>query len=222
MDLLSMRWRDVLFAHWPVDPETVRPRLPAGLDLDVRDGRAWLGVVAFVMEDLRPIGLPVGRSFPELNLRTYVDGEAGPGIYFFSLDADDRLGVPVARRLFRLPYYRAETAVHREGPDVAFRSRRIHRGQPSLAFDATYGPASGGFDGELAGFLTERYRFYAGGDARLYVGEINHEPWPLRPGRAELRRNDCFRANGFDHPGGEPLVHYSPTVGVRAERLARL
>ncbi|PSP97309.1 hypothetical protein BRC94_10605 [Halobacteriales archaeon QS_5_70_17] len=223
MALLSMTWRDVLFAHWPVDPDLVRPRLPPGLDVDARDGRAWLGVVAFVMEDLRPAGLPVGLSFLELNLRTYVDGPVGPGIYFFNLDADHRLAVPVARRAFRLPYYRAEMAVDRDGLDVSFRSRRIHRGAPSLRFDATYGPADGDVENEdLAEFLTERYRFYVGGgDRGPYVGEVAHDPWPLRPGRVDVRRNDCFRANAFDRPDGAPLVHYSPTLDVRAERLGR-
>jgi len=44
-----MRWEDVLFAHWPVDPAIVRPTLPDGLDVDLFEGDAYLSVVAFVM-----------------------------------------------------------------------------------------------------------------------------------------------------------------------------
>ncbi len=225
MSLLSMTWRDVLFAHWGVDPGLVQPRLPDGIDVDTHDGRAWLGVVAFVMEDIRPSALPRGLTFPELNLRTYVTHESGkPGIYFFNLDAADPLGVAIARRAFRLPYYRASMHAERRETSVAFRSRRTHTGQPPMAFDATYGPASGGIeDRERADFLTERYRFYTASDGgTVYAGDVGHERWPLRPGRVEFRRNECFRANGFDHPGGDPLVHYAPTVDVTARRLERL
>ena len=100
-DLLSMTWRDLLFAHWPVAAETVARRLPAGLSVDTHDGDAYLGVVPFVMADIGPRGLPLGLSFGELNLRTYVTVDGDPGVYFFNLDADDRVGVRIARSVDR-------------------------------------------------------------------------------------------------------------------------
>lgn len=117
---LEMTWRDALFCHWPVDPAVVSGTLPDRLSAATHEGDAYLSVVAFVMDDIRPPGAPVELSFPELNLRTYVVGPDGPGVYFYNLDADDRLGVAVARRLFALPYYRAEMDVAR--PATADRS----------------------------------------------------------------------------------------------------
>jgi uncharacterized protein YqjF (DUF2071 family) len=220
-----MTWRDALFCHWPVDPAVVAETLPDRLSVATHDGEAYLGVVAFVMDDIRPRGTPVGLSFPELNLRTYVDGPDGPGVYFYNLDADDRLGVSVARRLFALPYYRAEMrAMRPEGADgVEFRSRRTHRGVPSARFDATYAPTGGGFSAEpdsLEAFLVENYRFYADGN-RLYRGEIGHEPWTLREGTAEIRENTLFEANGFERPAGEPIVHCADPIDVSADRIRR-
>ncbi|GAA0555397.1 DUF2071 domain-containing protein [Halorubrum ejinorense] len=231
-----MTWRDGLFAHWPVDPETVAATLPDDLSVATHDGDAYLGVVPFVMDDIRPRGLPVGLSFPELNLRTYVEGPNGPGVYFHSLDADDRLGVAVARGLFRLPYYRAETDVRRRGGDannaggddrsVRFSSRRVHRGVPHARFDATYAPAGEAFTpdpGSLPAFLLENYRFYTAGESgRLYVGEIDHEPWTLRPATAEIRANTLFAANGFTAPDGDPILHYGEPLAVTADRLRRV
>lgn len=175
--LLAMGWRDALFLHWPVDPATVRERLPTGLEPRVHDGTAWLGVVAFVMEAARPRGLPraVGRTFGEANLRTYVTGPDGEeGIYFFNLDASDPVGVVLARRCFRLPYYRATMRIDRTVPGrshagssagrtVDFVSNRIHRGAPHAHLDATYGPLGEAFraePGSLEAFLVENYRFY--------------------------------------------------------------
>ncbi|OYR44656.1 YqjF family protein [Halorubrum sp. Hd13] len=221
---LEMTWRDGLFCHWPVDPAVVDETLPERLTVATHDGDAYLGVVAFVMDDIRPRGVPFGLSFPELNLRTYVEGPSGPGVYFYNLDADDRLGVAVARRLFALPYYRAEmSATRRDDGAVRFRSRRTHRGVTDARFDATYGPAGEPFaaePGSLAAFLLENYRFYADGN-RLYRGEIAHEPWTLREGTADLRENTLFEANGFERPAGEPLVHYAEPVDVSADRLRR-
>lgn len=226
MDLLRMRWADVLFAHWPVAPDVVAQQLPAGLSVDSYDGEAYLGVVGFEMESIRPRGVPVGRSFPELNLRTYVDGPSGPGVYFFSLDADDRLGVTVARRLFRLSYYRASMSVESGREGVRFSSRRTHRGAPSAAFDATYhrgDDAEQSEHGSLEAFLTERYRFYAHSDrGRLFVGEIEHDPWELAEGTLDIERNELFTANGFESPAGDPHVRYSPGVDVTAGGVQRL
>ncbi|SDF60584.1 hypothetical protein SAMN04488067_10649 [Halorubrum xinjiangense] len=238
---LEMTWRDGLFAHWPVDPATVAASLPDALSVATHDGDAYLGVVPFVMDDIRPRGVPMGLSFPELNLRTYVDGPDGPGVYFHSLDADDRLGVAVARGLFRLPYYRAETDVRRtaagdglgrrgvdtdEGDAVRFASRRVHRGAPHARFDATYAPAGEAFTpepGSLPAFLLENYRFYtAGSGGRLYVGEIDHDPWTLRPAAAEIRANTLFAANGFEAPEGDPVLHYGEPIAVTADRIRRV
>lgn len=228
--LLSMTWRDTLFLHWPVDPEVVADRLPVGVDLDTHDGRGWLGVVAFVMEDIRPRGAPLGLSFPEVNLRTYVRGHDGtPAIYFFNLDAGDPVGVTVARLFFRLAYYWAEASVDRDGDDVVFRSRRTHPGVPEARFDARYGPAPGAEpfvpeDGTLPHFLTERYRFYTrstDGDGPLYYGDIDHAPWPLSDGRADVRTNTLFAANDFADPEEEPLVYYCPSLPVTAGLVRR-
>ena len=227
---LTMTWRDALFCHWPVDPAVVSATLPDRLSVATHRDDAYLSVVAFVMDDIRPRGAPVGLSFPELNLRTYVEGPDGPGVYFYNLDADDRIGVAAARRLFALPYYRAamdvsrpETAdrSERAGGPVRFTSRRTHPGGPHVRFDATYEPTGEAFaaeSGSLDAFLAENYQFYAAGN-RLYCGGIAHDPWRLREATVDLRANTLFEANGFDRPDGDPIVRYAEPIEVGADRI---
>jgi uncharacterized protein len=50
--MMRMTWSELLFAHWPVDPEVVNPLLPAGLTLDKYDGQAWVGVVPILMSSV--------------------------------------------------------------------------------------------------------------------------------------------------------------------------
>ncbi|MFC7137448.1 YqjF family protein [Halobaculum litoreum] len=223
--LLEMRWLDALFAHWRVDPATVEARLPDALSAATYEGDAYLGVVQFEMTDIRPRGFPVGLSFPELNLRTYVTDGDTKGVYFFNLDAADPVGVGVARGLFRLPYYRASMDVTRDGDRVTVTSHRTHRGAPEAHFDATYWPVGDTATpepGSLEAFLVENYRFYTEGRDRVYYGDIAHEPWPLAPAEAEIRTNTLFEANGFAEPAGEPLLHYAPASDVVADRIRRL
>lgn len=221
--MLAMNWRDAMFAHWPVEPSIVDETLPEGVEVATYDGDAWLGVIAFVMEDIRPRGVPIGLSFGELNLRTYVRGPRGDrGIYFYNLDATDPIGVYIARLLFQLPYYRATMTIDRTPGQVAFVSHRIHPDVPAAHFDATYRRTGDVFEpesGSLVEFLVENYYFLTAGGDRLFRGDIAHEPWPMHEADADIRTNTLFEANGFDRPTGEPLVHYSPGVDVTATRI---
>jgi uncharacterized protein YqjF (DUF2071 family) len=92
--------------------ELLRPLVPAPLQVQQYDGSAWLGVVPFRMEGVmrRPLpDLPGLSAFPELNVRTYVEYDGRPGVWFLSLDATNSLAVFAARRWFDLPYHRASS-----------------------------------------------------------------------------------------------------------------
>lgn len=227
MDVLSMRWEELLFAHWDVEPGVVERRLPEGFEVDTHDGRAWLGVVPFVMRNIRPRPAPrcLGLDFAELNLRTYVSVAGERGVYFFSLDADDVLGVAGARLAYDLPYYRAKTDVVTEDEEVRFSSSRAHPNAPSVEFEATYRPVGDSFvaeNGSLAEFLTERYLFFVPEEDSVVRGEISHPRWRLREAEAEFGTNTLFEANGFGTPEGEPHLLYGEGIDVTASIPRRM
>ena len=216
--VMAQEWRDVLFAHWPVPIETLRPRIPRGLDLDLHDGQAWLGVVPFDLAMLRARGLPPipgAGSFPELNVRTYVAVGGRPGVYFFSLDAASLLAVIGARTAFRLPYRHASMSLRREGRDVHYESRRRVGG---ASFRGSYAPVGAVFTatpGSFDEWLVERYCLYTyilGARMRL---EIDHAPWPLQRAQATIRENTMTVPLGIPLDG-DPVLHYAAlqeTVG---------
>ena len=127
---MSQRWNDLLFAHWPVPESDIARLLPQGLEPDVFQGSAWLGVVPFWLDRIKVRGLPAipgMRNFPDLNVRTYVrDQDTGtPGMYFFSLDATNLAAVALAHTLFHLPYHWAEMRLdQRSDRQFSFYSRR--------------------------------------------------------------------------------------------------
>src|ERR1700730_13384951 len=140
---MQMQWRDLLFAHWVVDASVVRPLIPAGLQLDLFEDRCYVGAVPFLMERVTPRlmpPLPGLHAFPELNLRTYVTLGGKPGVWFFSLDAGQKLAVRAARRLFHLPYFDARFEIAVAGSQMNYSSVRRHRAAPPAKFSATYEP----------------------------------------------------------------------------------
>lgn len=227
--ILRMGWHDLLFAHWPMDPALVRKHLPSGLELDLWEGEAWLGVVPFRMTGIGPRGLPSlpGISaFAELNVRTYVKVEGRPGVWFFSLDAASRLAVRVARLAFHLPYFdaamRCETGA---GGWVEYSNRRTHRGVPGARWEARYRPTGPEFvagAGTVESWLTDRYCLYsADRRGRLYRGEIDHEPWLLQRAEAEIGTCDMTRLLGVELPAIEPHLLFARELSVVAWGLER-
>jgi uncharacterized protein YqjF (DUF2071 family) len=206
-------WEDLLFAHWRVPEETLRPLIPEGLDVDTHDGSAWLGVTPFRVTGLRLRGmLPIPRvsSFLELNVRTYVTAEDKPGIWFFSLDCESQLAVEAARRTYRLPYHRARMSAARERDRIHYECARVD--EHGKAFSASYGPVGKVFHaapGSLEWFLTERYCLYTlDSREKLARADIHHEQWPLQTAEAQLELNS-MPPDPIGPLDGEPLLHFS-------------
>ncbi len=227
--IMTQTWNDLLFAHWPVLPSSLRPLVPSALELDTIEGRAWVGIVPFGITDavLRGLALPRALSaFPELNVRTYVVLGGRPGVYFFSLDAGSPPAVAGARLGYRLPYYRARMEVEERDRWVLYRSLRTHSGAQRARLSAAYRPTGEVFQpdpGTLDHWLTERYCLYTTDRAgRVYRADIHHLPWPLQRAEAEIRANTMAEASGIELPSTRPLLHFAKRHRVLVWPLLRV
>jgi uncharacterized protein YqjF (DUF2071 family) len=217
--IMTQTWYDLLFAHWPVPMETLRPRIPSSLEIDTYDGQAWIGVVPFGMSRVYPrwtFPLPWLSYFLELNVRTYVRVGNKPGVYFFSLDAENPIAVEVARRWYKLPYFNARMSLHYEGDWIRYASHRTHKAAPPADFRARYRPTGDAFrsqPGSLEAWLTERYCLYTvDPKGKVYRGEIHHVPWPLQPAEAEIEVNTMTEPYGIHLPDTKPLLHFARRI----------
>jgi hypothetical protein len=212
---MAQSWHDLLFAHWPLPAELLRPHIPRVLEMDTFDGQAWIGVVPFRMSGVRLRGTPAVpwlSAFPELNVRTYVMADGKPGVWFFSLDAGNPVAVAIARSWFHLPYFRARMSFQERDGWIEYRSERTHRGVATAELQGRYRPIGTEFlaqRGSLECFLTERYCLYASdGKERVIRGEIHHAPWPLQIAEAEFEKNTMAEAAGFSLPQQKPVLHF--------------
>jgi uncharacterized protein len=205
-------WHDLLFLHFSLPPEEVQRLLPEGLEVDTysSDGeeRAWVGLVPFRMSGVRlrfMPALPWLSAFPETNVRTYVVGPDGPGIWFFSLDAARWLACAAARFSFGLPYYHAFMQVQLEDDRVRYRSRRVRQPRACKQIEIELGPVMGvSPPGSLEFFLIERYLLYSKLRGRLLSAQVHHQPYELREAGLIAIQEGLVEAAGFANAPGDP------------------
>jgi uncharacterized protein YqjF (DUF2071 family) len=219
------RWRDLLFLHWPMPPAAVRPRVPAGLELHLHEGQAWVTAIPFRIEDSLPVGAPraLAITFLETNLRTYVLGPDGErGIFFWSLEASSLLAVAAARLAYGLPYFPARMSMRRMGSAFEYATRRWGGGA-GLTATWTVGAAQGSAaPGTRDHFLIERYALYVPQLGGLRRARVRHQPYPLHEVGVEALSETLLAAAGLPAPDGPPICHASPGVDVEIFGPARV
>jgi uncharacterized protein YqjF (DUF2071 family) len=222
---MAQTWHDLLFVHWPIETQALRPLVPQPLPLDKFQGRCWIGVVPFWMSNIHARGLPPlpGLSrFPELNVRTYVTLGGKPGVYFFSLDAANLAAVWAARTFYRLPYFHARMSSDISNDWIAYNSERR---DAQAEFRGRYRPANAvqlSLPGTLEHWLTERYCFYTVAGTEVFRAEIHHQPWPLQNAEVEIETNTVAAAAGIPTLAGDPLLHFSRKLEVIVWPLRRV
>jgi uncharacterized protein YqjF (DUF2071 family) len=204
--LQHQRWENLLFMHYPLPAEQLRPLVPNTL-------AEWNfhGV---------PPTAGARRGFAELNLRTYVKVGDRSGVYFFSIDSaagafDDWL----AREIFNVPYIDSDVSVRPDGDGYRFECRRPESKQGKAArFAARYRPIGEPFKTEedpFAFWSTERYSmFMVSRSGTLKRGDIHHDPWVLRKAEAEISSNTVAAAAGIELPGTPPQLHHAKVMDV--------
>ncbi|SHG19577.1 YqjF family protein [Pedobacter caeni] len=206
-------WNEVLFFHWKVPAELLKPLIPEGLELDRFENEAWISLVPFTMQKISPAGLPplaFISDFHEINLRTYVLVEGKPGVYFLNIEAQKHLSVWIAKQLSGLPYEKA----------VISRSKDIYRSQNDLkGFNLDIEFEVKDFitlKSKLDLWLTERYCLYLDREEKLFRYEIHHLEWQVAEvALKKIRIN--YHVNGFNLDSRTPdLIRYSPGVKVLA------
>lgn len=218
--VMHQDWHKLLFLHWEVPVAAIRKLIPEPLAIDTFDGKAWLTVTPLTITNVHPPMLPPVPYFSwlyELNVRTYVHYNGVPGVWFFSLDANNLPAVLGARIFFSLPYFNADISCEETDGRIRFRANRA-QGEGGGSFDAAWTigaempPAE---PGTLEFFLVERYCLYAADNGGVYRARIHHQPWPVQTAETlSLTNRSVIAADGIDAPLGEPMAHCGGPVFV--------
>jgi uncharacterized protein len=171
--------------NYVVDPGVLTPLVPAGTELDLWEGRAYVSLVGFRFLNTRVWGvsIPFHRNFDEVNLRFYVRRRVGDewrtGVTFVKEIVPRRAVAFVARALYNENYFRLpmRSAITIPGR-VQYEWRHLGAWE-SLSAIATGEPFTPGPDSEEH-FTTEHYWGYARQrDGTTVEYAVEHAPWQV-------------------------------------------
>jgi len=210
-------WENLLFMHWRMSPDLLRPLVPDFLEIDLYDDNAWISLVALTVQDASPamgIPLPWLSFFHQVNIRTYVHRDGMAGIWLLSTDVDSQLMVAVARRFFHLPYFLASChETHLSGTHRWEVIRRRAYPPAELSLACRQGDLLGETEpGRVEFFLLDRYAVYAAEGARLFRGRVHHKPWTIWGGTVKKYRSNMIEVLGIPAPEGEARVHFARSM----------
>jgi len=210
-------WERALFIHYETDPNILQKQIP--FELDLWQGMALVGVVAFSMRRLRPsfggrlterLFLPIANH-EFLNVRTYVRPGQQPGIYFMAEWVNNPLSLLLGPRVYGLPYRYGRIAYehqHEQGRlsgRVAGSFAYAGKLPPETEFRACRRES-------LDEFLLERYSAFTHCRGINRSFNIWHEPWAQT--EIELTvDDDLLRQTGSWFDNARRIgANYSPGV----------
>ncbi|MBU6341258.1 MAG: DUF2071 domain-containing protein [Bacteroidetes bacterium] len=190
MEFLSAEWRKLAIANYRVDPAILMPYLPAGVELDEREGLCLVSLVAFMFEKTRILGIPAvfHRDFEEVNLRFYVRKHTPEGwrrgVVFVKEIVPKPAIALVARSVYREPYVWMPMQHHWEQDEkqllVDYQWFNRRQKQRFLIRSGTQPQEMQ--PGSWEEFITEHYFGYTRWDAqstREYA--VEHPRWQVYP-----------------------------------------
>lgn len=182
MPFLTARWTNLCLLTYAVPPKLLAPRVPPGLELDIRDGQAFVSLVAFDFADTRVLGVswPGYRAFAELNLRYYVRHHGERGVVFLREIVARRAVACVARALYNEPYAVAPLSTHvcESTSTIAIERRLVWAGRTHTLSVTGGKPATCLVDSGDAHFFTElRWGFGVDRRGRTIRYEVEHPQW---------------------------------------------
>jgi uncharacterized protein YqjF (DUF2071 family) len=224
------RWDRAVFIHYAADPALLQLDVP--FDLDLRDGSAFVSLVAFTLSRMRPrLGGKLGEwllkpiaTHEFLNVRTYVRHRGEPGIYFLAEWLNNRASVHLGPRSFGLPY-RFGRIVYDHARDGEGLRGAVEAREGPLAYG---GEVCGDrFDfceaGSLAEFLLERYTAFTLQHNRTRLFRVWHPPWPQSPAEIDVTAHALIANTGRWWESAKLIAaNYSPGVAVWMGRPHRI
>jgi len=206
-------WNNALFIHWEISIDILKNYVPQSLTIDTFDGKAYISLVAFTMEKIRPRYLPslsFISDFHEINIRTYISNGNKKGVYFLNIEAEKLLSAIIAKNISGLPYEKS----------VMTRTKNTFE---SINFDKDL-LLKTDFDvnellptkTELDKWLTERYCLYLEEKKSVYRYEIHHKEWEIK--KVSINNLELNYNIGEIHLSAQKhcLSHYSEGVKVLA------
>ena len=225
--ILLQSWENLSFMHWKVDKEILKKYIPKNLTLDLYKNEAYIGVIPFMMKNVRPrwgVSVPFISDFPEFNIRTYVRSKNIKGVFFLTLDAQSIITRIYASNFFHLPYRYSRGFVKRKRNSFFWKSNRIFGDYDLEGSCKGIEDARCAVKGSLDEFLLERYYLFTYDQKKIKKGFIHHKKWVFKKAKPKIIKNDFLQSFslGIKNVFSPDFCHISDGVKVKAWSLEDL
>lgn len=189
---LHAEWRKLLMVNYAIDPQVLKPFVPAHTELDLYEDTCYVSLVGFMFIHTRVkgIAIPFHQNFEEVNLRFYVkhraeDGNWRRGVVFIKEIVPKRAITFVARTLYGEPYQTCPMRHHvamNDPLEVAYQWRYQQAWQ---TFSATCDPLLQPIEEQTETyFITQHFWGYTHlGERKTAEYEVFHPVWDHYPVR---------------------------------------
>jgi uncharacterized protein YqjF (DUF2071 family) len=197
-------WENVVFLHYTIAPELVRPHVPAPLELELFKGKACLSVVAVTMRRFRSnrwnspgwVFRAIGKQ-RFLNFRTYAMHGDEPGAVFLRGWLTRPMRLPLPSGMMGLPYTFASIEYQRDDT-LGISSGEVLGpfGHGRFAYRARLAahPKFKCCDaGSVSEFVMERYSGFFARKDEAYVFRAWHPPWLQFPIDVEVQDDSLIK-----------------------------
>jgi len=209
---LKAKWKNLLMLNYEVDPEVLKPYLPAATELDLWQGKALVSIVGFMFFDTRVLGIkwPWHINFEEVNLRFYVkhfDGDVWKrGAVFISEIVPKSLIAFIANNLYK-EHYRALPMRHSVVPCEDNHTRFLYEWNLKGQWNKLGATVNDDFEdikpGSAEEFIFEHYWGYNSiGPGKTMEYQVEHISWRV----AKVR--DCIFSGDVAGLYGEKFASF--------------
>ena len=170
-------WNRTIFLHWQVDLEELKKLVPREIEIDLFEGKAWVSLVAFTMEKIRPKHLPYFppiSNFDEINIRTYVKFKNKTGVYFLSIEGGKLVSCKISKLISELPYRFSKT---KRISNQYLSSNLEFKDELNIEFSIGKKVEA---KSKLDHWLTERYALFQDTKTSINAFEIHHLEWEIK------------------------------------------
>jgi uncharacterized protein YqjF (DUF2071 family) len=221
---LTARWSNLLLVTYAIGEESLRLRLPDGLELDTIDGTPFVSLVAFDFQDTKVKGVkwPGFVNFPEINLRFYVrePNSGRRGVCFIRELVPSRAIARIARSLYNEPYQftKMQSSVHDNGQFIMAQhdwdwNKRAHR----LRVSSNARPFTPKPDSREHFFKEHQWGFGSSKKGETLIYEVRHPHWEVYPVRSYTVDVDFGTLYGAEFAALNDAKPYSVVHAVGSE-----
>ena len=199
---LTAEWRNLVMLNYEVDPEILKPYLPAYTEIDLWEGKCLVSMVGFLFKETRVLGVkwPWHVNFEEVNLRFYVRRETRRGVVFIR-ELVPKVAVTAIARLAYGENYSCVPMSHRLESNAGGLSVEYSWGSEAARCTISATTTREPFlpdQGSLSEFITEHYWGYAVRNGRTVEYQVDHPQWQVREADTAQFSGDGARYYGSD------------------------